>query len=118
QLQLGRPAGRDAGDQRIRLERAQGRHHGPGPVAASRPAPPLSSTERTTLMRHRYLERTARWPRIVTVAALAAATSGVIAAGPAATSSRLSAGPAPTTAAPRSPTPPRTCSRSRPTTSR
>ena len=35
-------------------------------------------------MRHRYLERTARWPRIVTVAALAAATSGVIAAGPAA----------------------------------
>ena len=35
-------------------------------------------------MRHRYLERTARWPRIVTVAALTAATSGVIAAGPAA----------------------------------
>jgi hypothetical protein len=35
-------------------------------------------------MRHRYLARTARWPRIVTVAALTAATSGVIAAGPAA----------------------------------
>jgi hypothetical protein len=35
-------------------------------------------------MRHRHLERTARRPRIVTVAALAAATSGVIAAGPAA----------------------------------
>ena len=33
-------------------------------------------------MRHRHLERTARWPRIVTVAALAAATSGVITAGP------------------------------------
>jgi hypothetical protein len=35
-------------------------------------------------MRHRHPERTARWPRIVTVAALAAATYGVIAAGPAA----------------------------------
>jgi hypothetical protein len=36
------------------------------------------------LMRHRYLERPARWTIAVTIAALAAATSGVVTAGPAA----------------------------------